>query len=237
MSSAAQLASTKQFRQQGGPPLAPLATISLLLLLGGVVTSAALGGVLPSPFGDPAEIERYFAQQPDAVWASAVFGFASSVPLSIYAATVNSRLRTLGVTAPGATIALAGGLIGAGMLSLSGLVQWVLARPAVRTEAPVVHALQGLAFLTGGVAHVVFLGLLIAGIAVPGLLLGLLPRSLAISGLAIAVVAEIATVSLIWPGAAVLLPVARFPGLIWLVLAGALLPRQRTRRTTATDPR
>ncbi len=37
--------------------------------------------------------------------------FASTVPLAIYAAIASSRLRTLGVTAPGATIALAGGLI------------------------------------------------------------------------------------------------------------------------------
>lgn len=67
------------------------------------------------------------------------------------------RLRTLGVTAPGATIALAGGLINAVMLTLSGLVQWMLSRPTV----PIVRALHDLSFLTGGVAHVVFLGLLL----------------------------------------------------------------------------
>lgn len=46
----------------------------------------------------------------------------------------------------------------------------------------------------------------------------------------IAVVAELATVSLIWPAASVLLPIARFPGLIWLVVAGLLLPHRRPRR-------
>lgn len=217
-------------RRQGGPPLALLAAISLLLLVAGIATSAALGGVFPSPFGDAAAIRQYFAEQSDAVRAAGFFAFASAVPLAIYAATASSRLRTLGVTAPGATIALAGGLISSAMLSLSGLVQWVLSRPAVITDVPLVRALQDLSFLTGGVAHVVFLGLLIAGVAVPALLLKLLPRPLAVTGLVIAVVAELATVSLIWPSASVLLPVARFPGLVWLVAAGLLLPLRRTRR-------
>jgi hypothetical protein len=104
----------------------------------------------------------------------------------------------------------------------------------VRGDLPLVRALHDLSFLTGGVAHVVFLGLLIAGIAVPGLLLGLLPRAVAIAGLAIAVVAEVAVVSLLWDGAAVLLPVARFPGLMWLVLAGLWLPRRRPRSTSGS---
>lgn len=68
------------------------------------------------------------------------------------------------------------------MLTLSGLLQWVLSRPAVRTDVPIVRALHDLSFLTGGVAHVVFLGLLLAGIAVPALLLHLLPRPLAVTG-------------------------------------------------------
>ena len=55
-----------------------------------------------------------------------------------------------------------------------------------------VRALHDLAFLFGGPAHVVFLGLLLAGMAVPGLLLGLLPRATAWTGLVIAGLAELA---------------------------------------------
>jgi hypothetical protein len=90
-----------------------------------------------------------------------------------------------------------------------------------------------LVFLTGGTGHVVALGLLIAGIAVPSLILGLLPRPVAWTGLAIAVVAELTTLVLIWPALAVLLPVARFTGLIWLIVAGARLPLRRRRRNEA----
>lgn len=219
-------------RQQGGPPLVVLAGISTALLVGGIALSALLGGVFPSPFGDAAGIARYFQTQPDAVKVSGVLVFGSSVPLAIYAATVSARLRQLGVTAPGATIALGGGLLAAGMLSLSGLLQWTLSRPAVRTDAPLVRALHDLTFLTAGPAHVVFLGLLVAGVAVPGLLLGLLPRPLAIAGLVIAVLAELTTLSLVWPALAVALPIARFPALAWLIAAGALLPHRRPSRQT-----
>lgn len=214
-------------RQQGGPPLGVLALVSAGLLVAGIATSAALGGVFPSPFGDPAAIREYFLTRSGAVRASGVLLFASSVPLAIYAATASARLRQLGVTAPGATIALVGGVLAAGALTLSGLLQWTLARPAVRGSEPLVRALQDLAFLTGGAAHVVFLGLLVAGIAVPALLLRLLPRALALAGLALAVLAELTTLSLVWPALSPLLPLARFPALVWLVVAGLRLPQRR----------
>jgi hypothetical protein len=201
--------------------------MSLALLVAGLALSAALGGVLPSPFGSAASIQQYFLAQSDAVKASGVLVFASSVPLAIYAATASARLRQLGITAPGATIALAGGLLSAGALGLSGLVQWTLARPAVRVDGPLVRALNDLAFLTGGPGHVVPLGLLLAGIAVPGLVLGLLPRTLAWLGLLIAGLAELTTLVLIWPSLALMVPIARFPALVWLVAAGLLLPHHR----------
>ena len=83
-------------------------------------------------------------------------------------------------------------------------------------------------FLIGGAGHIVTLGLLVAGIAVPSLILGLLPRSLAWAGLAIAGLSELTTLVLIWPVLGPILPVARVSALGWLVAAGAWLPLQRT---------
>jgi hypothetical protein len=48
----------------------------------------------------------------------------------------------------------------------------------------------------------------------------------------IAVIAELSTLSLIFPVLAILLPIARFPALIWLVVAGVLLPTQRQKVAT-----
>jgi hypothetical protein len=218
--------------RQRGPALGVVAAVSLALLVAALACSAALGGVVPSPFGDPATILRYVGGEPDALRVSSVLVFGSSVPFVVYAATVSARLRQLGVTAPGATIALAGGIVAGAALATSGLLQWVLSRPEVSGSEPVVRALHDLAFLAGGPAHVVFLGLLLAGIAVPGLLLGLLPRSTAWAGLVIAGLAELSFLALVWPPLGILLPIARFPGLLWLVVAGVQLPHQRPRQTS-----
>lgn len=222
---------TRTAPTQAGPPLGVLALVSTLLLVGGVAGGAAIAGqTFPSPYADADLIRQYFATSPLAVTIGGTAVFASAVPLLIYAATVSARLRQLGVTAPGATIALAGGVTGASLLALSGLLQWALARPAVVSSEPLVRALHDLSFLTGGPAHVVFLGLLVAGVAVPALLLDLLPRALAVAGLAVAAVAELATLALLWPELSVLVPLARFPGLLWLVAAGFRLPQRRARR-------
>lgn len=203
--------------------------VTLALFVVGVIVSAALGGVPPNPLGPSATVLEHYRSHPTAVQAGAVFLFASSVPLLIYSATVSARLRQLGITAPGATIALAGGVIASVMLSLSGLFSWVLSRPAVRIDGALVQAFSTLSFLAGGPGHVVPLGLLVAGVSVPALIVGLLPRSLAWAGLVIAAVAELSTLALVSPWFAILLPIARFPALIWLVVAGALLPARRPR--------
>jgi hypothetical protein len=81
--------------------------------------------------------------------------------------------------------------------------------------------------MTGGPGHVVLLGLLVAGIAVPGLLAGLLPRWVAVAGLVIAGVSELSTFALLVDGAIAVVPIGRFSSLLWLIVAGALLPRRR----------
>ena len=214
-------------RQQGGPPLVLVASISLGLLLGGLAIGVALGGVMPLPYGPAAAVQQYVRSEPVAVQVIAVAAFGSSVPLAIYAATASARLRQLGVTAPGATIALTGGTLAAGALGLTGLVAWTLSRPEVSADGPLVRALYYMVFLVGGAGHIVALGLLVAGMAAPSLILGLLPRSLAWVGVAIAGLAELTTLVLIWPTLGPILPVARVSALAWLVLAGARLPLRR----------
>ncbi|MFB7181496.1 hypothetical protein ACFCYI_27800 [Streptomyces sp. NPDC056257] len=222
---------TRKTTPQSGPPPGVLAVVFTALFLGGLVLSTLLAGgdPFPSPFGGTDAITAYFRDHEDAVRVSGALQFASSVPLALYAATVSARLHRLGVRAPGATIALAGGVLASAFLTCSGLVTWVLSHGEVTQRPELVRALQYLAFGLGGPGHVVLLGLLVAGIAVPGLLAGLLPRPLAVAGLAVAAVAELSTLVLLTEGAALLLPIARFAGLAWLIAAGFLLPRHRVR--------
>ncbi len=213
--------------RQGGPPLVLLSGLCLGLLFGGIAIGVALGGVMPLPYGSVIPIQAYVRANPMAVQVVATAAFASSVPLAIYAATASTRLRQLGVTAPGATIALTGGTLAAGALGLTGLLAWTLSRPEVSVDTALVRAVYLLVFLIGGPGHIVALGLLVAGMAVPGLILGLAPKPVAWAGLAIAALAELTTLVLVWPELGVILPIARVSALIWLIVAGALLPLRR----------
>lgn len=223
-------------RRRGGSALLLLSGLCVGLLFGGIAVGVALGGVMPLPYGPVAAVTGYVRSQPVAVHVLAVAMFASSVPLAVYAAAASARLRRLGVTAAGAAVTLTGGTLAAGALGLSGLLAWTLSRTEVTVETPLVRALYLLVFLVGGPGHVVALGLLVAGMAVPSVVSGLLPRPVGWAGLGTAAVAEATAAVLIWPGLGVLLPVARVLALCWLMLAGALLPLQRNdiRATPAT---
>nr|WP_307728187.1 hypothetical protein [Candidatus Mycobacterium methanotrophicum] len=198
------------------------------LLFGGLAIGVGIGGVMPLPYGLAAAVQQYVRAQPVAVQVIAVAVFGSSVPLAIYAATASARLRQLGVIAPGATIALVGGTLAASFLGLAGLVGWTLSRPEISADGVLVRALYFLVFLVGGPGHIVTLGLLVAGMAVPSLILGLLPRPLALAGVVIAALSELATLVLVWPALGVILPVARVSALAWLMVAGARLPLRRS---------
>ena len=207
-------------RQHEGTSLVLASSMCVGLLFGGLAIGVAVGGMMPLPYGPGAAIQHYVRDQPVALRIIAVAAFGSSVPLAIYAAAASARLRRLGAPAAAATIALTGGTLAAGALGLTGLLGWTLSRPEISGDGALVQALYVLSFLVGGPAHIVALGLLVAGIAVPGVL----PRSLSRVGLAIAGVAELAILVLVWPPLGPILPVARVAALVWLVVAGARLP-------------
>lgn len=203
-----------------------LAAICLVLLFGGVAAGVVLGGLMPLPYGPAPAVEKYVRAEPLAIQVMATAVFASSVPLAIFAATAGARLRRLGASATNAAIALTGGALAAAALGLTGLLGWTLSRPGVSTDAALVRALYYLVFLVGSPGHLVALGLLVAAMAVPGRALGLLPKAVAWAGLAIAALAELTTLVLIWPGVGPMLPITRLSALLWLLVAGAFMRRR-----------
>jgi hypothetical protein len=218
-----------------GPPLIVLAVTFTGLFVASIVGvgAASSGAHFPSPYDPIATLSAYLNAHHGALVIAALLQFAAAIPMAIFAAATSARLHHLGIRAPGATIALVGGQLASAMLIVSASCQWVLAQPGIRDNPGVARAFQDLAFLTGGPGHVVPLGLLIAGIAVVAAFSDILPRPLALTGVAIALVAEISTLSIAIHGAGILLPIARFAGYAWLIAAAALLPRSRPRRTAA----
>ncbi len=215
--------------RSGGPNPGILAAVSLGLTVCGLLSSAILTGgqTFVSPFSPAGQVAAYFHGHPDAVRLASLFQFGSAVPLGIFAATVYARQLRLGVRVPGPAIGFFGGVTASIFLMLSAAVGWVLSRPEITTDVTLTHALSFLAFITGGVAYVVGLGLLVAGIAVPALILRFVPRWLAWAGLVIAALAELSFLSMVIEPLQFLLPIGRFGGLLWLVAVGFLLPRSR----------
>src|SRR5215831_4321575 len=154
--------------RHAGPQLAVVSSVFVLLFLAGLYPVTMFGGLpyFPGPWESQDTIAAFFQARPTAVLIGAALHFGAAIPLGIFTATVVSRLHFLGVRATGATIALFGGFAASFFLALSGLVQWVLARPEVAGNAALLRALQDLAFMAGGPGHVVPLGLLLAGVSV-----------------------------------------------------------------------
>ena len=120
-------------------------------------------------------------------------------------------------------IALAGGSVAAALLATSGLISLALTGSHGADNLALLQFGQRLSTALGGTGFALFTGLLIAGIAVTGLLGRLLPAPLAVTGLALALVCELAVLTTLTSSLDFLLPVARFGGLFWLVAAALTL--------------
>ncbi|MEV0029552.1 hypothetical protein [Nocardia sp. NPDC050793] len=208
------------------PPLGSLAAAAVGLFVAGLVVSTvrAGGDPFPSPFTDAGDALAYFRDQSAAVRTGAILQYASAIPLAVFVAAAVTRLRRY-ADGFGASLAAVGGALAVAFLLCSGVVSWVLTVPEVTADPGVVRALHTLAFLLGGPANVMTSGLLVAGIALAaqsGKLLG--PWAIRI-GFGIAGLALLTTVALTFTAAAVVLPIARFTGMTWLVVAAFRMPR------------
>jgi len=210
------------------PPLLLLAAVHTIVLLSGLIASTALAGGthFPSPF-DPDAARDYFAVHASAVRVGAFLLFGCAVPLGLFAASASSRLAFLGVRAAGVNIGFFGGSGAALMLLVSGLCMWCLAQPGVGHQPEAARLLHLLAFATGGPGFAVAFGLLALGLSLAGGLSGHLPRWLMWLGIVIGILGELSSLSLVLTPAALLLPLTRFPGLIWLLGVGATLHTRR----------
>jgi len=209
-------------RQGGPPPLVPALAYGALL-----IAAVALLAGAPHPGTPAASALAWDRAHTGVLHAAALVVFGAAVPLAIWTATIYRRLRTLGVTAPGAVIGLSGGLLASASLAVSGLVIWTLAETAPSISPALAQVLTDLSFAAGAAGFVVPSALLLAGVAVPSLILRLTPPWLAWTGLVIAAVGAVSTFTLVTSALDATLPVARFGGLAWIIAASLLLPANR----------
>ena len=106
---------------------------------------------------------------------------------------------------------------------------WAMLRPSVIENPPVVLALYYAGFGLGGPGFSVPMGLLMAGVSVTAGIMCVLPRWLVVFGLVLAVAAELSWLHMAFPQLLFLIPLVRFPGFVWLIAVGFLLPKTLVR--------
>jgi hypothetical protein len=219
----------KQYPRFRGPSLILLALVHILIFAVGLVSVAVLrhGALYVNPYAPADTIRAFLVQNPAAVRIGNFLLFGSAVPFGIFAVSVVSRLRYLGIRAAGTNIALLGGLIATIALIFSGLSGWILSLPDVIASAPVAKGISFLSFLFGGAAYAIGFGLLAAGVSVTSFFTRTLPRWLVALGMLVAVTGVLSWLSLVAYPANFLIPITRYVGFIWMLLAAIKLTRSR----------
>lgn len=182
-----------------------------LFLVSLVLGVAFTGSVYSSPFVDDGEIARYYAGNVGALRWIAFTQFLSALALLVFTASVAGR--------PNTRIAVAGGYLAAGLLAANALVQWVLTHDGVTSSAEARRGFHLLFFALGGFGHVAAAGVLVAGLCRTGAL----PKVLRRIGLVLAVVSVLSLFTFVTESATLLIPIGRFPVLVWLVAAAYAL--------------
>jgi hypothetical protein len=199
------------------------AGLFLLGLIGFVLADLAS---YPSPFSTTtSEVEDYFRESRDATRFNAFVQLAAAIPLVVYSAVAATRLRALGDRSAAPTIAVSAGTASAACLALSAMTQWTLSRSHTLDEGgALVRSLQDLAFVAGGPGHVGFLGVLVAAVSLAAWSGRHLPAWIAGLGGVVAALSFLSILTLLFDDASTLLPVARFPTFIWLLVTAIALP-------------
>lgn len=215
-----------------GPHPGIVATVFVILFMASLVLFPLLsnGSGFPSPFGDIENIRQLLLNYPQALKINAFLQFGAAIPLGIFTAAIVTRIRSLGPNVAGLAIAQFGGITASIFISLSSLLSWVLCQEGIANDIAIVQLLQLAGFATGGIGHIVPLGLLLAGVSVPCLLGKYTPVWVARLGIILAVLAELSIFGFVFKPAFILLPIVRFGSYIWMIAIGFSLIKINKRK-------
>ena len=212
------------------PPLGILAIAFAVLFCAGlsfVISFSPTSPHFPAPWDTADIITAYFRDYPNAVLMCSFLQFIAAIPLGVYVVSVVSRLRFHGVKTAGPYIALFGGLIAAANVFLSSLILWVMAYPDMAKDASIIRELYYLTYAIGGVGYSLPLGIFFAGVSITAYFTKLLPRWLVYWGFALTLTGLLSSLSLISMNLLFFIPLTRFIGFIWLIIAGFKLHSEK----------
>jgi hypothetical protein len=212
-----------------GPHTGMLALLYTILFCAGLypVTIFYKQPYWPGPWEPASVIVSYFQNNGSRVLFCIVMQTGALVCFGLFAVTIVSRLRFLGARAAGTYIALLGGVLVLANTFVAAMATWSMIHPGIVDHAPTLLALYYFSFGLGGPGFSVPMGLFLAGVSVTAGFMRLLPRWLVIFGVVLAFAGELSLLHLAFPKLLFLIPLVRFPGFIWLIATGFLLPKKR----------
>jgi hypothetical protein len=113
-------------------------------------------------------------------------------------------------------------------MGAAAAILWVMAYPGMAQDPAVLRALYYVSYVLGGPGFSVPFGLLVAGVSATAAFAKLLPKWVVALGLLLAVTGELSGLNLLFPRVLPLIPLTRFPGFVWLIASGFLLPAAST---------
>lgn len=211
--------------RETGSSLAGSALVSAVLFAASLVVSVIFAGSpYSSPFGDDADLQAFYTDHATLLQWVAFLQFGSAIALAVFTGGLVARLRKLAPGFPALTyMAAAGGIMAALFLALNSVVQWSMSHPSVIELAPVRRGLHFLFFGLGGFAHVASIGVLVGAVSVIALKARLLPGWLVVSSLVVAVLALASPLTFVTESTTLLIPLGRFPALLWQVAVAFML--------------
>jgi hypothetical protein len=235
MTNSATAAPPSALQRHPGPPLWLLSSLYAVLFIAGLLPVTAIGGLpyWPGPWESSATIVSYFQSHAGKVLACVFLQTGASICLGLFTAVVVSRLHFLGIRAAGVQIALFGGFLTVFNGLAAGFATWALIHPSVVVYPSALLALYYYSFALGGPGFSVPMGLLMAGVSVTSAFRKLLPKWLVILGLILAAAGELSVFYFLNPKLLFLIPLTRFPGFIWIVSVGFLMPNSRATEAKA----
>ena len=213
-----------------GPHPGMLAVLYTVLFCAGLypVTAFYKQPSWPVPLESASTIVPFFQTQGARVLLCISLQIGAYICLGLFTATVVSRLHFLGARAAGVYIALFAGFLVVFDGMAATMATWAMIHPSVAPHSDVVIAFYYLAYGLGGPGFSIPMGLLIAGVSVTAAFMRVLPKWLILLGLILAVAGELSWLHLIlYPKLLFLIPLTRFPGFIWIIAVGFLLPNRR----------
>jgi hypothetical protein len=200
-----------------------------LFVFGILLNSVFAKGLYPMPTVPAAETVQYRLDNPEVMRISGVVNVLAGVAAIWFAAWLAAVVGRKSPHGQASWLTFAGGAISGVFLILSGAMQWVVQRPDVLANEGLTQVVNSLIFVIGGVGVVLGYAGLVGVSSVVLLRARLIPTWLATVGVVSGALSLVAALGLVPEGTELvyLIPLGRFPALLWIAIAVVFIVRRR----------